>query len=815
MPHPSSFVVNRRKACSLPARLVLVAVISLTAETLLAADVCDTPQFAAARTVSAGPFNAFAKGVATGDFNDDGIPDLAVANLNADGVSVLLATVPGWYAPAVTYAVGAGLNDVAVGDFNGNGLLDLAVASIGNYSVLPGNGDGTFGEPILSPSGAAGGFGKLASGDFNGDGRLDLAHKSGGLRALLGNGDGTFTVSANLDPANPDGNFVVVDDIDGDGRRDLVTVGGGNLLRVLKGNGDGTFQPPGSVSVPSSPIAVAVGDFNEDGKRDLVSVNNGAGNISVLLGDGAGGFNNVTNIVTGTAPYVAVAGDLNGDGHIDIAVANQSGNSLSIVLGAGDGTFLEPIQHDVTNPVGLLLADFDLDGVPDLVTGISTGGSANGIWLMRGLGDGRFWAGPPKFSTGGGPQALASADFNGDDLPDLVVMNGGKGALAILLNQGDETFVAGDSVTFPSNPQTVTAGDFNDDGHADLAAMGTLAMLVAYGNGDGTFEAPINIATGGGFFASAARDSLAEDVDGNGHPDILIAGSTLDGIGLVVFRSNGDDTFQPASTFPGSGMGDPLALADFNKDGFSDVVMANRSSNVFSLYRGNGDGTFQLPVTHEMGTNVYAITTADFDLDGNQDVATVSYGCTSCGAGAPDGGIAVRLGMGDGTFLDPMHYEVAQRPQFITAGDFNGDGRPDLAVTELLVGRVSVLLGVGDGSFQAPVGFALPGSSERVIVGDFNNDGRTDLAAGVFGAQAVALLWNACEASPPGLSLLTQPGSLQLSWPAVEGFELQATDELGMPGWDAEIPTPEFNNDRFEVSIPFDAPRRFFRLRRP
>lgn len=780
-----------------------------------AAEVCEVPQFAAARTLATG--GSVARGVDGGDFNRDGLPDLVVANGITNLVSVFLATEPGLYAPVVNYEVGPSVSDAVVGDFNGDNLLDIAAVSTGNYSVLPGNGDGTFGEPIHTPATSAGGFGKLAVGDFNRDGKPDLAHKSSGLRVLTGNGDGTFAVSANVDSPNPNGNFVAVEDLNHDGFQDLVTANGGlsGVVRVILGNGDGTFRLPASVAVPSSPVGVAIGDFNQDGKPDLVSVNNGAGNISVLLGDGQGAFNNVTNIPTATSPQRVVVGDFSGNGHLDIAVASGTGNAVTIILGAGDGSFAEVIQHEVLNPGALHTMDIDLDGIVDLVVGTTSGFHPYTLWLMHGLGDGRFWGGPPTYSTGGGAKSLAIADFNGDEQPDLVVMNGGSSALAVLLNQGDGSFLPGGPITFASNPQAVTAADFNGDGHADLAALGTLAMYVAFGNGDGTFETPVNIVPAGGFFASAARDAVATDVDGNGHPDILIAGSTLQGIGLTVFRSNGDNTFQAPAAFASAGLGDPLVVTDFNGDTFPDVVMANQSTNRFSLFRGNGNGTFQTPLTYEMGTNVYAITAADFNGDGHADVAVANYGCYSCGAGAADGGVAVRLGVGDGTFLDPVHYAVTQRPEFITSGDFNGDGVPDLAVTDLLIARVTFLLGNGDGTFRVSLGYGLPGSSERSVVADFNGDGKLDLAAAVFGKQAVAMFLNVCEAAPPVFSFTAQPGQLRLTWPAVEGFELQATDDLGSTGWDADIPTPQLNDNQLEVTIPFDAPRRFFRLQRP
>ena len=781
------------------------------------AEGCDSPRFVSAAGLISGGSVGFFRGVGTGDFNRDGLPDLAIADYATNRVSVFLARAPGLYQPVTNYEVGPTVSDVVVGDFNGDNVSDLAVVSSGNYSVLTGRLDGTFSSPIHTASATSGLLGKLAVGDFNRDGKADLAHKAEALRILLGNGDGTFSVGSNIDSSSPTGISVTVADVTGDGLQDLVTANSGaNALRVFLGNGDGTFQSPASLPVPTRPFGVVVGDFNGDAKPDLVSVNNGANNITVLLGNGQGGFSISTNIATGAAPYTAVVADFDRDGRADIAVANQHGNSVSILMGAGDGSFTDVIQHEVTNPVSLAVVDFDLDGIPDLAAGTVTTPYGNSIWLLRGLGDGRFWSGPMVAPSGGGPKAVAVADFNGDTRPDLAVMNSASPAIGILINDGGGHFSMNNPITLAGNAQSVTAADFNGDGHTDVAAVASSAMFVAFGKGDGTFHSPVNVLTGGGFFLTFSRDVIAADVDANGHPDLLLAAGTMSGIGLTVFRNDGNGTFQAPVSVSGGGLADPIAVADFDGDGRLDTVLANQATNRFLIFRNNGDGTYQAPVPFTMGTNVYAITSGDFNGDGRADVAVANLGCYSCGAGAPEGSVSVRLGMGDGTFLDPTHYTVTQRPQHIASGDFNGDGIVDLVVSDLGNSQVALMTGRGDGSFDSPMIFTAPGSVERLVVDDFTGDGKVDLAGTVFTSQGIAVFVNACESrvSSTTVSLVVAGKSLVLSWPAIEGFELQSSSDLVTGEWSTPNLVPISYSNRMEVTVPLNWPQGFFRLRK-
>lgn len=370
------------------------------------------------------------------------------------------------------------------------------------------------------------------------------------------------------------------------------------------------------------------------------------------------------------------------------------------------------------------------------------------------------FAPPVTYPSGGGENtySIAVADFNGDGRMDLVLAVqyvNGAGSIAVLLGNGDGTFQQ--AVTYPSGGATtfgVSVSDVNGDGKADVVVTSdcipssncnnSLNSLVGVllGNGDGTFKPAVTYSSGGFPDYTVAL----VDLNGDGKADAVVPNLYIDPNDLNegsvgVLLGNGDGTFQPAVTY-GAGVGAyTAAVADFNRDGKPDVVVANPWSGTVAVLLGNGDGTFQPAVRYGSGGQTpISVAAADVNGDGKPDIVVTHDG---------DGPVGVLLGNGDGTFQPVMTYlSGGFATTSVAVADVNMDGKPDLVVGNQCVSSnncsngmvVGVLLGNGDGTFQTPVTYFTGGSGYGAIsVKDVNGDGMPDLLAGLVGSVGVLI----------------------------------------------------------------------------
>jgi len=267
--------------------------------------------------------------LALADLNGDGKLDIAAAQSSGSGVSVLLGRGDGTFLPATSYPTGQEPGAIAVADLNHDGVPDLITLSqpASTVSVLIGVGNGTF--LPKRDSAARPGANALAVADFNLDGRPDVALASivgagGALVVLPGLGDGSFGDPIQT-PITGSPFSLCSGDWNGDGKPDvaLVDLSTGNV-RTFAGHGDGTFDSPNLVATLSFPFSCTEGDLNGDGKEDLVISNPDQDNVAVLLGDGSGGFGSAVKIPSAEGAFVAL-GDMNSDGRPDFVSASSAG----------------------------------------------------------------------------------------------------------------------------------------------------------------------------------------------------------------------------------------------------------------------------------------------------------------------------------------------------------------------------------------------------------------------------------------------------------------------------------------------------------
>ena len=434
--------------------------------------------------------------IVASDFNHDGIPDLAVANSGADTVSVLLGNGDGTFQTGATYGVGNGAYSVAVGDFSGDGNPDLAVANLSDntVSILLGNGDGTF--QAQHTYGTGGGPNAVAVGDFNDDGNLDLA---------------------------------IANQTD-------------NTVSILLGNGDGTFQKQATYATGKGPVSIAVGDFNGDGIPDLAVANNTGDTVSILLGKGDGSFPTQVPYTVGNNPISVTAGVFTANTFLDLAVANLSDNTVSILMGNGDGTFQEQATYSTgASPYAVAAGDLSGKGAVDLAV-VNSG--ANSVTVLENPpltnaennGNGNFTP-ISHYSTGTGPLAVALADFNGDGMTDMAVLNSAGDTVTVLLNG--------------SGPINATSPNLNVTGELP----GTHSVEAVY-SGDANFSASTSpLVTFGTSGPVPTSLTLSSSANPSNYGNSVTLTATLSPYSTAELSSNGGTvTFTSGSATLGTGM---------------------------------------------------------------------------------------------------------------------------------------------------------------------------------------------------------------------------------------------------------------------
>ena len=475
------------------------------------------------------------------------------------------------------------------------------------------------------------------------------------------------------------------------------------------------FDAPRIYQVENGPYSLPVGDFNGDGKLDLVA-ETGNGTV-ILLGNGDGTFQPGANVpnVTGN---LFVVGDFNGDGKLDLATADaKSKNNVAIFLGNGDGTFQAGKISLVSGaPTFLAVGDFNGDGKLDLAVAV---GKDNDVSILLGNGDGTLQP-AVSYAAGEDPYSLAVADFNKDGKPDLAVVNRKSNNVSILLGNGDGTFQPPQDYATAPGATAVVAADFDQDGNTDLAVASpsTNTISILLGNGDGSFQAQVPHPV------DHAGSLVAADMNGDGKPDLVVSGWADTLRPPAILLGNGDGTFQPPVNYEPDG--NLIVVADLNGDGVPDLAvgsnqMRQATNDNVTILLGKGGGVFVPPLkSYPVLSDAVFLAVGDFNGDGRADLAVADEGSNA---------VSILLNNGAGGFQPRVDYAVLKQPVSIAVGDFNGDGKPDLAVAEYGANAISILLGNGDGTFRSSVSYGLGiGSPTSVVAADFNGDGKLDLA---------------------------------------------------------------------------------------
>jgi hypothetical protein len=741
--------------------------------------------------------------IATGDFDHKGGID--IVTVQADGMLNALynngeGDLQNSYNNDSAVASKPNITFIAAADLNGDQYLDVVALDGLNSAILVflNSGDGTF-APATSTAGVPEGEARLAGGgmaaaDVNKDGHIDVVtvarSPSAGTTTLLqttffGAGDGTFqrgtTLESTLSGAFflPPGKNISVADMNRDGNSDLVIQLEQNspraalIVSVSFGTGDGTFQNitstgPSVEAGPQPASSVTVDDINGDGLQDVVFLSF-RNEVLVALGRDDGSLQNPSPILTQMSGAVLLTlGDVNNDKVLDLLVFGTG--ELGVFKGNGDGTFRAGAQY--IGGYGIFQqpahADFNGDGNADIAWLDYTNGR---VGLYSGKGDGSFAAAIPVRAAGnvqewaGNTQVITVADLNGDGNQDVLTYDwphasaGGRADLASGIGDGTGQFhfkialpaarMQELATQYGSFSVDTNAADFNGDNTADVIFKTQSGLSVLLANADGTLNpAPIDVAFPLPVSCMPFNYIATGDVNGDGFQDIVAAhsqnrnctpsASTPSGIFVLMGDGTGhfETRFTPFGDAPFF-----VRLADLNGDQKLDLVVANLvAGNGFTLYiaPGKGDGSFdftsaQTPVT---GQPIGDILLVDYNRDGRQDLVLPTGGIGTAG-------VLLLPATGDLSFGEPTKIldGVSSITNGAAAGDFDGDGNPDLVfVTYTKAEPYSENFGVivvrnqGDGTFGPAESELAPlsvgGLNSAVFVADFNRDGAPDVLAG-------------------------------------------------------------------------------------
>jgi hypothetical protein len=709
-----------------------------------------------------------------GDFNGDGKQDVAsiVQDPSANfWLSVVLSNGDGTFATpiltSVTFNANGSPDLLAAADVNGDGKCDVVLVHANSVDVLIGDGTGNFAaavnyaDTISIPA-------AVALADANGDSKMDIVVASASpdgtsnspVATFLGDGTGVFgaATTTHYPGAVPSGILV---DVNGDGHLDLVS----QSELFLGSAGDFGAGAALSTATSCAPLtgSVAVADLG-NGHPDIVTADCSNGTITVFLGDGTGSFGTGTTFSAGHQPGAVTLADVNGDGKIDAVISDFYSMDVMILLGNGNGTFVPPnLGYPAGGNiwmaplVGKFSANIDAvipSVIPDewakLVYLKNVGGTSGSLVAPNDYFDPNGSSGQTADTYG-----IATGDLNGDGLPDFVAGNlsndTGLGVTVFLSNSTTKKLNYSANYGSGGMLEYVSLADVDGDGLLDLVAANADPtqgnILVFRGNGNGTFQStPVSIRVASG---AGLGHLVTVDFNSDSKPDIAV----LDTIGNVWILLNnsapGSVSFSTPTSIALTNTGSGIAAADLGR-GMTDIAITQASSTSVSILFNNGSGAFTPQTDFDSGSMYPVGLTLAATTSGGSPDLVVAIDDSNAGMG-----IAVATGNGDGTFGTPVLYPATSDitgflipfPQEVRVADLDGDGNPDIIFTNAGDGTVGVLYGtgqsgVGTSPFYSPVEFTASDYPQALVLADVNGDGALDAIVGGNNYSGVTTMLN-------------------------------------------------------------------------
>jgi len=665
-------------------------------------------------------------------------------------------------------------------DFDSDGKADIAMVDIGGKSVSLFKNNSNPGSLSIAAklSIAAGSdpYG-LASGDLDGDGKPDIAevNYSTNTVSILKNtsagGIISFASKINFTTGiNP--YSVSIADFDNDGRPDIVTANEYaapatvSILRNTSFPGSISFAEKTDHLTGKQPRNIAVGDIDGDGKTDIVTANQESGSVSILLNTSSGPANisfspkSDVSPTTGAAPESVAIGDIDGDGKMDIAVANNNNmGTVSVFLNLGTpgnisfGPPVDLLTGTGSYPYNIVLCDLDGDGKSEVAVNNQVLKTVS-VFRNKSVPGNLSFEAKVDFATNG--YHLSVGDIDNDGKPDLVSNN------SILRNVVDGPNVVSFSPVAGGDGETITISGTNFTGTtavtfggtkaASLTVVSDIVIKAVIGKGA---SGPVSVSTvkglgslsGFSYTGTAVQPPVISSfapLSGPVGSTVIIKGTNFNGAipadNIVYFgAARATVTNATASTLtvkvPFGTTYQPITVTTSNHTGYSDrpFIATFEGENKFT------PESFDQKIDFATGGDTYRSNICDYNGDGKPDLAIVNAGSNT---------VTILRNTGESgsiTFAEKIDSSTGKQPVNICSGDIDGDSKPDIIIANTGSNNISVLRNTSSGnkiSFEFRKEFIVGTNPRGIFIMDLDQDGKPDIAIANYGSAMVSVLKN-------------------------------------------------------------------------